>query len=192
MLLDVLLPLRAPILGIVAGDSGENEVLGVPILGDDGWLRQQNTSDVILVNGVGDIILRQRLFDDFSARGYRFLNVISPFAVVSPHATIGEGAQIMAGAVIQPRTIIGNNVIVNTGSRVDHDCDIAPHCHIAPGAILCGGVKVDQRSHIGAGATLIQNITVGSHSTVAAGAVVVRDVLPNTIVMGVPAKAKDE
>lgn len=189
VLVDALLALGTPILGIVDGNPEKGDVLGVPIIGDDEWLCQQSVDEVIVVNGVGDIAARQKLFNEFSVKGYRFLSVLSPFAVISPYVTIGEGVQIMAGAVIQPRTLIRSNVIVNTGARVDHDCEIASHSHIAPGAVLCGGVTVGERSHIGAGATLIQNISVGDNSIVAAGAVVVCDVPPSTTVMGVPARS---
>jgi acetyltransferase-like isoleucine patch superfamily enzyme len=41
---------------------------------------------------------------------------------------------------------------------------------------------------IGAGATVMPNVTIGENAVVAAGAVVTKDVPPNTVVAGVPAK----
>jgi acetyltransferase-like isoleucine patch superfamily enzyme len=41
---------------------------------------------------------------------------------------------------------------------------------------------------IGAGATILAGVTIGENSVVAAGAVVTKDVPPNTVVGGVPAK----
>jgi acetyltransferase-like isoleucine patch superfamily enzyme len=41
---------------------------------------------------------------------------------------------------------------------------------------------------IAAGATIIGGVTLGENSVVAAGAVVTRDVPPNSLVAGVPAK----
>ena len=41
---------------------------------------------------------------------------------------------------------------------------------------------------IGAGATVLPGVTIGENAVVAASAVVTKDVAPNTIVAGVPAK----
>jgi len=48
-------------------------------------------------------------------------------------------------------------------------------------------IHIEDYAWIGAGATILQGITVGHDSVVGAGAVVTRDVLPETIVAGVPA-----
>ncbi len=45
---------------------------------------------------------------------------------------------------------------------------------------------------IGAGAILLPGVTIGEYSLVAAGAVVTKDVLPYTMVAGVPAKVIKE
>ncbi len=45
---------------------------------------------------------------------------------------------------------------------------------------------------IGAGAILLPGVTIGEYSLVAAGAVVTKDVLPYTMVAGVPAKVTKE
>lgn len=49
-------------------------------------------------------------------------------------------------------------------------------------------VVIKKGAWIGAGATVLPGVTVGENAIVAAGAVVGKDVPPNTIVGGVPAK----
>lgn len=49
-------------------------------------------------------------------------------------------------------------------------------------------IKIGNRVWIGIGATVLPGVTVGDNSIVAAGAVVTKDVPPNTIVGGNPAK----
>lgn len=49
-------------------------------------------------------------------------------------------------------------------------------------------IHVKKNAWIGAGATLLPGVTIGENSIVAAGAVVNKDVLPNSIVGGIPAK----
>ncbi|MBF0423950.1 MAG: sugar acetyltransferase, partial [Magnetococcales bacterium] len=65
---------------------------------------------------------------------------------------------------------------------------IESHVHIAPGSVLSGGVHVGNSAHIGTGAVVIQGIRIGSGALVAAGATVIRDVPPDTVVAGVPAR----
>ena len=49
-------------------------------------------------------------------------------------------------------------------------------------------VKIGDRVWIGIAATILPGVTIGENSIVAAGAVVTKDVPPNTIVAGNPAK----
>lgn len=50
-------------------------------------------------------------------------------------------------------------------------------------------IKIGDRVWIGIAATVLPGVTIGDNSIVAAGAVVTKDVPPNTIVAGNPAKA---
>ena len=54
--------------------------------------------------------------------------------------------------------------------------------------LLCKPVHICENVWIGAGATILPGVTVGKNAVVAAGAVVTKDVEPNTIVGGNPAK----
>ncbi|AKD55486.1 sugar O-acetyltransferase [Spirosoma radiotolerans] len=54
--------------------------------------------------------------------------------------------------------------------------------------VLLQSILIKRNAWIGAGATILPGVTVGENSVVAAGAVVSRDVPPNTVVAGVPAK----
>jgi acetyltransferase-like isoleucine patch superfamily enzyme len=47
---------------------------------------------------------------------------------------------------------------------------------------------VKQGASIGSGATVLAKVTIGENAIVGAGSVVTRDVLPNTIVAGNPAR----
>ena len=49
-------------------------------------------------------------------------------------------------------------------------------------------IHIGKNVWIGANATVLAGVTVGDGAVVAAGAVVTKDVEPNTIVGGVPAK----
>src|SRR5580698_8707548 len=54
--------------------------------------------------------------------------------------------------------------------------------------VVAKPIAIERNVWIAAGATIIGGVTVGEHSVVAAGAVVTKDVPPNTLVGGNPAK----
>lgn len=88
--------------------------------------------------------------------------------------------QDQGGIRIGDHVLIGHNVVLAT---LNHD--FAPYnrvtMHPAP-------IHIEDRVWIGANATVVPGVTIGENSIVAAGAVVTKDVPPNTIVGGVPAK----
>ncbi|RAU23547.1 sugar acetyltransferase [Paramagnetospirillum kuznetsovii] len=188
VLLASLRRLGAQVLGSADRDGGD---LGIPCLGGDEAVLGHSPDEVQLVNGIGSIApgsARQRVFESFRQRGYRFATIVDPHAVVAEDVRLGEGVQIMAGAVIQPGCAIGDNAIVNTRAAIDHDCTVGAHAHVAPGVTLSGDVTVGEDAHMGIGACVIQGIAIGASALVAAGAVVIAPVAADASVKGVPAR----
>ena len=99
---------------------------------------------------------------------------------------------------------IGNRVIVMNGClmmsaggiTIDDDVQIAANVQLITNnhdlnnraIITCRPIHICRRSWIGAGATILPGITVGENSVVGAGSVVTKNVPPNVIVVGNPAK----
>lgn len=115
-------------------------------------------------------------------------SVIHPRAYVHSTVKIGEGSAIFAGSVLQPDIIIGNHCIINTGCSIDHDCIIGNFVHIAPGNTLANSVSIEEGVLMGIGSTVIPYINLGEWATIGAGGVVVKDIPPNSLAVGVPAK----
>jgi acetyltransferase-like isoleucine patch superfamily enzyme len=65
----------------------------------------------------------------------------------------------------------------------NHPLDPADRKTVIPRPIV-----IKRNAWIGAGATILPGVTVGENAIVAAGAVVNRDVPPNSVVAGIPAK----
>lgn len=184
----------AKIMGILDPDGSRwgKKMLGVPILGDDNLLpellRQGVNHFVIGLGSTGNNRPRQRLFEFALSHHLEPLTVIHPHAMLSAWAKVGRGSQLFPGSIVNAGAIVGENVIVNSGAIVEHDCILGNHVHVATGAKLASTVHVGTGAHIGAGATVKQCITIGANAIVGAGAVVVKDVAPETVVVGVPAR----
>jgi sugar O-acyltransferase (sialic acid O-acetyltransferase NeuD family) len=193
VLIDILRLNGSEIVGLTDRDPKlwGTHVSGVPVLGDDSVLpklKGEVAGAFIGIGGSGDNNPRRRLFEHATKLGFTLVNVIHPSSVMAGDATLGRASVVMAGAIINANARIGDDVIINTGAIVEHDCMIGHHVHIATGACLAGAVNVHDSAHIGVGASIRQCITIGEGAVVGAGAVVVRDVIANSIVVGVPAR----
>ncbi|MDD2814225.1 MAG: acetyltransferase [Thiotrichaceae bacterium] len=193
VLLEILNNQNYPILGMtdVYTEKWGSDVAGVPVLGNDSSIFKYDPQSVILVNGLGSTqqtTSRSNVFNLFFQNNYSFLSLAHITAYKSISAVLGYGTQLLAGSIVANQARLGNNVLVNTRAIVEHDCVIHDHCHLATGSIVCGQTVLGEGVHIGAGATIIQGLSIGKNATIAAGAVVVKDVPPNVLVAGIPAR----
>ncbi len=101
---------------------------------------------------------------------------------VGKNVFINAGCQFQdqGGITIGDDTLIGHNVVLAT---LNHGFEPARRKDLLPAPIVIG-----RKVWIGSNATVLPGVTIGDRSIVAAGAVVNRDVPPDVIVGGVPAK----
>lgn len=168
---------------------------GVPLhVGELGFERWADTTDaldqVIGLVAIGGSRGRDRIAIQrrFRARGLRLTSIVHPDASVCPSAKLGAGTQILAQAVVAADAIVGEACIVNHRASVDHECKVGHGVHLAPAATLCGLVTLHDNVMVGAGAVVLPRLFIGENSIVGAGAVVTRDVPPNVVVVGNPAR----
>jgi acetyltransferase EpsM len=144
--------------------------------------------DVDFILGIGDNLLREKIFNLIINKGKKVNSLINSTAAISSFATIGEGVFINRNVTINAFAKIGCNVILNTGSIVEHECEIHDNAHIAPGAILAGNVKVGAGSFIGANSVIKQGVEIGENVIVGAGTVVLNDVPNGKKIVGNPGR----
>lgn len=117
------------------------------------------------------------------------LRVFPPFYTdYGKNINIGEGVFINAcchfqdhgGVTIGDGCQIGHNVVFAT---LNHELEPERRKTTRPAPIVLG-----RNVWVGSNATILSGVTIGDNAVVAAGAVVNKDVAPNTVVGGVPAK----
>ncbi|GLO65844.1 MULTISPECIES: 2,3,4,5-tetrahydropyridine-2,6-dicarboxylate N-acetyltransferase [Oceanobacillus] len=125
---------------------------------------------------------------------------IEPGAIIRDQVEIGDGAVIMMGASINIGSVIGEGTMIDMNAVLGGRATVGKNCHIGAGSVLAGVIEppsakpviVEDDVVIGANVVVLEGITVGKGSIVAAGSIVTKDVAPNTLVGGTPAKVLKE
>jgi sugar O-acyltransferase (sialic acid O-acetyltransferase NeuD family) len=115
---------------------------------------------------------RAEKYHQAKAKGYQFINYISPKATTWPDLVLGENCFIGDFVICRPSLTIGNNVMVMTGALLGLDSVIKDHCYIAARASLLGENTVEPYSMIGANSTVLEGVTVARECVIGAGSVI--------------------
>ncbi|KRK90960.1 2,3,4,5-tetrahydropyridine-2,6-dicarboxylate N-acetyltransferase [Companilactobacillus futsaii] len=121
---------------------------------------------------------------------------IEPGAIIRDQVSIGENAVIMMGAVINIGAEIGDKSMIDMGAVLGGRAIVGKNSHIGANAVLAGvvepasaqPVRIGDNVIVGANAVVLEGVQVGDNAVVGAGAIVTKDVAPNAVVAGVPAK----
>ena len=117
---------------------------------------------------------------------------IGTFVEIQKNSEIGRNCKISSHTFICEGVSVEDNVFVGHGVMFTNDkypratnADGSPQTE-ADWAVVPTVVR--RGASIGSGAVIVAGVTIGENAIVGAGAVVTRDVPPDTIVAGVPAK----
>jgi acetyltransferase-like isoleucine patch superfamily enzyme len=117
---------------------------------------------------------------------------IGAFVEIQKNASVGRRCKISSHTFICEGVTIEDNVFVGHG--VTFVNDMYPRATAANGGLQTEKdwkverTLIKKGASIGSGATVLANLVIGEGAIVGAGSVVTRDVPPNTIVAGNPAK----
>lgn len=125
--------------------------------------------------------------------------------ILKGQVNLGSGVRVIAGK--NAKVTIGSNTAITANSKIfcKNEINIGNNCAISWDVTIMdtdfhsivengwekekeSPVNIGNHVWIGCGAKILKGVTIGDNSVVAANAIVVKDVPPNTIVAGNPAK----
>jgi len=126
------------------------------------------------------------------------------FCVVLGGAQIGTDCNICMNVLIENDVQIGNNVTIKPGVQLWDGLRVEDSVFIGPNVTFTNDLIPRSKQYpasfvetiikygasIGANATIVAGHTIGKHALIGAGSVVTKDIPPNTVWYGNPAKQK--
>lgn len=124
------------------------------------------------------------------------------FAHVLPGAVLGRDCNICDHTFIENDVVIGDRVTIKCGVQLWDGVRLEDDVFVGPNATFTNDpfprskerphhflrTTVGRRASLGANVTILPGLTIGQNAVVGAGAVVTRNVPPNAIVVGNPAR----
>ncbi len=165
---------------------------GYKILGsfDDLFSRKSLQGQNFLLT-MGDSKIRTELSKKIIDRGGFVPTLIHPTSIISKFAKISDvGVYISAFSFVQADSSVGDNTVVLSHVNISHTTHIGKGCFLAGGSIIGAYTNMEDDVFIGQGALSISGkvATIGHGAYVGARSLLTKNVPPNTVVAGIPAK----
>ncbi|MEJ2637767.1 MAG: acyltransferase [Calditrichia bacterium] len=133
---------------------------------------------------------------------YNFVNLYG--CEVDDNTKIGTFVEIQKGATVGKNCKISSHTFICEGVHIEDNCFIGhnvtfindkyPRATNPDGSMqneadwVCVPTYIRKGASVGSSATILCGVTIGEGAIIGAGAVVTRDVAPNAVVAGVPAR----
>ena len=118
----------------------------------------------------------------------RLATLIDPSTFVSRTAQIGVGCIVYPSCYIGAHAKIGDLLFCLSGTVINHNDIIEDRVTLTSGVTLAGDVHLEADCYLGQSCSVRELLRIGRGSLIGMGAVVLKDVAPNSVMVGNPAR----
>lgn len=169
---------------------------GYEILGSfDDLFSKKSLQGLNFLLTMGDSKIRTELSKKIIDKGGFVPTLIHPTSVISKFAKISNvGVYISAFSFVQADSSVGENTVILSHVNISHTTHVGKGCFIAGGGIIGAYTNMEDNVFVGQGALSISGkvATIGHDAYVGARSLLTKNVPPNTVVAGIPAKVIKE
>jgi len=155
---------------------GDGTVIG-PHVVVDGWTTIGNDCHLFQFCSVGEIP------QDLKFAGEK------SYVTIGDRTTIRECVTIHRATGEGEKTSIGTDCLLMATVHIAHNCVVGNHVIMSNAAMIAGHVRVEDRAVIGGMTGVHQFVKIGRNAMVGGFSRLTQDVVPYTIVNGIPARA---
>lgn len=105
---------------------------------------------------------------------------------IGQNVEIGTNNTICRGTLQD--TVIEDHVKMDSLVHIGHNCHIETGAFITACAEFSGGVRLGENAWVGPNSSILEKVKIGARALVGIGSVVTKDVAPDTVVAGNPAR----
>ncbi|MBQ0028470.1 MAG: acetyltransferase [Lachnospiraceae bacterium] len=145
-----------------------------------------NSDEIEFTISVGDVYLRQKIYNQIKDNGYRLATIVAPNVSIPKTTKLEEGVIVRDNCYISVDVILGANSMIQSNAVVGHDVKLGRHSIVSSQSVIAGGTEIGNNTYLALGSLVKELVKVGDNVIVSMGTAVNKDVADNLVVRGNP------